>query len=171
MTTHFSRMAAVAAALLWGAAAGAATGDGVLLTNFASATYQNTAGNAYEIAYAVTETVLVATPATLIRKDANPTMQAAGGTVTFCITFSNTSAFASAVNVTVSDKVPDNMRWVGWGTLWNPGGGAPTTAYAAAPPAWTDGTPPAAGQYYLRWTMNVVGPRRSGIVCFLATVL
>lgn len=155
----------------------AGVADCGMLTNFASVTYQNTAGDPYTASYAVTYPVMVATPNLAFTKVATPTLQGAGGTVTFCINFQNMSYCASAINVLITDKVPDNMnfspiapnfsQWTGGP---NNGTGTAENAAALAGP-WTAGEPAVVGNYFLRWAFPKLAPRESGVICFRASVL
>lgn len=159
--------------------ASAMTTDGSLLTNLASGTYKITSGTGQLISYGASAMVIVMTPATVIGKVASPTMMTSGGTVTFCITFSNASAWASAMNVVITDVLPDNMKYVAGGEVYYgiTGGSTvyPAWATSAAGP-WTQTTPNTgqtspAGTLYLKWTVDVTGPKQSGQVCYKATVL
>ena len=151
---------------------------GVLLTNIAGATYRSQAdwGSApMAVEYNVTLNVLVETPNVVTKKLANPTIQAPGGTVMFCISFSNVSACASAANVVIEDVVPDNMNFVQMLTQNDPVGGAISGEWSNnggstwnPAPAW-----PAAGtaNISLRWTVDLLGMGQSAYLCFRATVL
>ena len=170
--------AAVAGAMLLGASsAHAGVADCGMLTNFASVTFQNSAGDAYETSYAVTFPVKVASPNIVFNKVASPTIQGASGTVQFCINFQNLSYCASAINVLVTDKVPDNMNffpiapnYFAWTNGPNSASSVAEYAAALAGP-WTSGEPSVAGNYFLRWAFPKLAPRESGVICFRATVL
>ena len=155
----------------------AGVADCGMLTNFASVTYSNTAGDPYEASYAVTAPFKVASPNLVISKYATPTIQGAGGTVFFCINFQNLSYCASAINVLVRDKVPDNMNFIVIGPnyyAWTngPNNGTDADEYAAVSTGpWTPGEPAVAGNYWLRWSFPMLAPRESGVICFRATVL
>ena len=155
----------------------AATADCAQITNFASATFQTTAqvgtNGSQLITYAVSANVMLASPGITIGKTATPTIQGAGGTVTFCIQFQNTSFCASAFNVTLVDRTPDGMNYVGnsmttWppALVWNP-----EYALPASPNTWNSGQPAGVALYYMRWWVAVMNPRQSGVVCFRVTVL
>jgi len=169
----------LAASVLTARGAWAATADGVLITNHASATYKMTSGTGQVISYGATVTVMVATPAVMLKKVAGPTMQASGGTVTFCISFSNSGGLASAFDVTITDAMPDNMRFAaGTGNAsWDPAGGVVYWAWSTNGGAgWTMGgtAMPTNGQatpLLLRWQVDVLSPRASGFVCYTASVL
>lgn len=175
MKTGIGMAAAVAVALLAPLSAHAGVADCGLLTNFASVTYQNTAGDPYSASYAVTFPVRVATPNLMVSKVASPTLQGAGGMVQFCISFQNLSFCASAINVLVLDKVPDAMNYQvsGADVEWTngPNNGTDYREFSMNGTAWTAGIPAVVGQYYLRWTYPALAPRESGVLCFRATVL
>ena len=169
-------VAALIALLLVPPSVYATTADGVLLTNLAWATFKTTAGAGTNITYGVTANVLVATPAVALRKTTSATLQAAGGYVTFCLSFSNASGLTSAVNVVVNDRIPANMGWADqFGVSFenDPPNGVIYPSWSSNNTAWTGGVPPL-GQVnvlYLRWTVNVVGPKQSGYMCYTATIL
>ena len=153
----------------------ATTSEGTLITNLASATFKDKTGVMREISYGATSWVLVATPSIMLSKMATPTIAVSGGTVTFCITFSNASSLTSAVNVVISDKVPDNVRFDNVRLENDPAGGIITPSWStnnAAP--WTTNWPPVAqgpvNSLFLRWTTDVMGPRQSAIVCYSVTI-
>ncbi len=156
----------------------ATTSEGSLITNLASATFKDKTGVMREISYGATSWVLVATPSVMLLKVVSPTIAVSGGTVTFCITFSNASALTSAVNVVISDKVPDNVRFANALTENDPVGGNITPAWSTDNIAWSLAWPPGYGQgpatpassVFLRWTTDVMGPRQSAIVCYSVTI-
>lgn len=173
------RLVVALGAMLLGGGAWGMPACGVLLTNVASATYrsqENWGSPGLPVAYNVTVNVLVQTPGVVTRKDATPTIQAPGGTVLFCISFSNASACASAANVVIEDVVPGNMNFAQMLTLNAPEGGVLTGAWSnnggsswtAVPPgAW-----PAKGtvNIALRWTVDLLGMGKSAYVCYRATI-
>ncbi len=170
-----------ALALIMGLAAPAAatTADGVIITNFASCTqYEyNASVVGYPIDYSATAALIVATPQVLFQKDATPTVQASSGTVTYCITFSNSSAWQSAMNVVVEDKIPNGMNYL-TGSLvpapegWVSGGGSVTASWSSnGGAAWNAGGPASTGNYWLRFTIDFISPSESGYVCYRATIL
>ncbi len=172
------RVAAMAAAFMGSGQAIAATADCSQITNFASATYQNSSLDGYIVSYAVTARVQAATPGVITGKTATPTIQGSGGQVTFCITFQNLSYCASAFNVMIHDRVPDGMNYNSGFALasWTSSGGVPSPYWNLnGTPTWNAGTPtpPANGSatYYLRWVFDQLDPRESGVVCFQASVL
>jgi len=159
-------------AMLFPAAAFAGVADCGMITNIASVTYTSTVGVQKVISWNVTAMVMVASPSLIVDKRATPTLQGAGGTVTFCINFQNLSYCASAIDVTIWDKVPDSMNYVPASFQeWTNGTGTVDSAFGAASPPNTVGEPAAFGQYYLRWGYNFLGPRESGVICYRATVL
>ena len=157
--------------------AAASTADGVLITNLASATYKTTSGAGQVITYGATVNVLVATPVVMLRKQASGTLQASGGTVTFCISYSNSGKWASAFNVVITDAMPDNMRFVnGSGNeVGPPAGSSVVSAWSTnGGGGWTSGSTPFMAQgtpVLLRWTVDVLGPGDSGFVCYTVSVL
>lgn len=167
----------------------AMTADGALITNVASATYRGTfafGGPTLEVDYNVTVVVLVTTPQMMIQKTGTPTMQAPGGLVTFCLTFSNQSAYTSAFNFVITDAIPDNMRFYQETFTNNPAGGIIVPTWSDDGGAtWNDavGVAPlggGAGRYpfsccavdvILRWSVDLVGIQQSGYVCYTTSIL
>lgn len=159
----------------------ATTAEGTLITNLASATFRDNGGVQREISYGATSWVLVATPAMMLSKNANPTLVTSGGTVTFCITFSNASALTSATNLVIADHVPDNVRFVNDVAIQDPPGGGITPAWSTDNANWGLLWPPNVGQgptssgpatgVFLRWTVDVIGPRQTGYVCYSVSIL
>jgi hypothetical protein len=160
------------AAALAPAVAAAGVADCGMITNIASVTYTDTFGVQKVISWNVTAMVMVASPNMIVNKTATPTLQGAGGIVNFCISFQNLSYCASAIDVTIWDKVPDSMNYMPASLgEWTNGAGTMDSAFGAASPPGTVGEPAAYGQYYLRWGYNFLGPRESGVICYRATVL
>jgi len=152
----------------------AASACGVLLTNVASATYRTTGGAPAVVEYNVTATVLVETPEIFVDKSGTPTLQAPGGIVTFCISFTNLSACGSAANVVVRDEVPSNMAFMSMMFVKGPAGSTPTMEWSSDDSSWnTVGAWPIAGStpIFLRWSFDVVGMGKSGYICWRASVL
>ena len=87
----------------------AATSDGTLITNVASATFSTASLNQYFVSYNATATVLVQNPCVTLIKTPDVTVQAAGGSVTYNLWVVNCSPNTSAFNITVTDKLPDNI--------------------------------------------------------------
>ena len=176
MTAWTAAAVAGTLSLLVPAGASAGVADCGMLTNFASITLQTIVGGpGSEISYGVTAPVKVATPTLMIAKVSTPTMQGAGGTVTFCINFQNMSYCASAINVLITDRVPDNMNFTMGApnyTAWTngPNNGTEDNEWLNGA-AWTAGEPAIVGQYYLRWAFPKLAPRESGVICFRASVL
>ena len=174
--------AGIALALCAGKDATATALEGALLTNIASASYWKTDGSPRTVTFNATFAVFVKTPNVMMKKTAFPSMQAAGGVVYFCITFSNHSRYTTAFNLVMTDQLPVNMSYVGHDP-------ARDHEYVADPTAvltpsftldggatWTDGAWLTNGQeggpnVRMRWTINELGPGRSGLLCFLAKVL
>ena len=150
--------------------------DGMLITNNVSATYGGSGGLSikYTVSYLATANVLISCPVVSLAKVAMPTVQSAAGVVTFQIWVANTSMQASAFNVVISDKLPDNVTFLGPVTTWW-NGVAPATSPASSSngTAWAGSAPLAgqAGTYYLRWTLNQLAPGRSGFIQYTVTVL
>jgi len=166
----------------------ASTSDGTLITNLATASYWSADGMKYQPTYGATATVIVANPAIQLYKTSTPSMQCSGGTVTFCIWAVNTSAMASSFNIIVEDWLPiDNVFAnglafiIGSRTNWNPQAATITPGFSwyVAGPGWRtwytpvdpDGDPDAIGQYYIRWAISTIGPGRSVMLCYKASVL
>ena len=156
----------------------AATSDGALITNVATATFQG-AGNplGFVVSYGVTATVLVQNPRLMLFKTANPTMQAPGGDVTFRACVRNMSADVSAFNITVTDAIPAGFEFQAGGVfganpgIW-PNTWVITNANGLAGP-WNAGWPTVGQEpaWFMRWTLPVVGQNKSGCVEFTARVL
>lgn len=153
--------------------------DGALITNNVTATYGGSGGITikYTVSYMATANVLISCPVVSLAKVAIPTVQSAGSVVTFQVWVANTSLQASAFNVVISDRLPDNVTWLGPQTVWwsgvLPAPGLTSAESTNGVAAYVTGTPPA-GQgspYYLRWTIDRLGPGRSGFIQYLATVL
>lgn len=180
--TAISRMGKLAAVLAFVAVSGVAHGmavTGTLLTNMVSVTFGTSlvGGLEVKVTYGATTTVLVQNPALSVSKYATPTLQASGSDVTFRVCVMNVSATASAFNVAVVDRLPDNMEWAGAvSSMWSMGvpAGTWTETSSSVFPGPYAGTPPAAGQdypYYMRWVLTTLGPNRSGCVEFRARIL
>jgi uncharacterized repeat protein (TIGR01451 family) len=148
--------------------------EGACITNSASATY-SFAGSAKTISYNATTCVCVGTPSVMLRKLASPTLQASGGTVTFCVSFSNKSVYMSAVNFVITDVIPANMAFAGWGEAWYVDAlmGTITQAYSlnAGVTWYSTGSPALGATATLRWVIPWLGIHASGMTCYLATVL
>lgn len=153
--------------------AAALTVDGSIMTNTALATFSGMAGigTGYMVSYLATDRVLICNPVVAYKKTATPTLIFPTGTVVFSLCVVNNSITTSALNMVLSDKLPDNMTFVAQ-SLWT--APAPIAAYSASMAGpWTTGTP-VVGQgnpLYLRWTFGLIGPRSSGCVDYQAVVL
>jgi uncharacterized repeat protein (TIGR01451 family) len=150
--------------------------DGALITNNVSATYGGSGGISikYTVSYLATANVLVSCPVVSLAKVAIPTVQSAAGVVTFQIWVANTSMQASAFNVVISDKLPDNVTFLGPVTTWWNGVAPATSASSSSNGTVWAASAPLAGQgatYYLRWTLNQLAPGRSGFIQYTVTVL
>jgi uncharacterized repeat protein (TIGR01451 family) len=169
---------AALALVLAGGRASALTSCGALLTNSISATFGSTPGGAVQflISYASSATVKIDCPQIVPTKTATPTLQAAGQVVVFRVWIANTSPTFSAFNVAVIDRLPDNMEWAGIATAYWTNMPAPiwTPYNAGSYPGPYAGGAPTSGQdapWYLRWTLDVLGPGKSGYVEFQARIL
>jgi len=157
--------------------AGATTSDGAIVTNVASATFNAQYPGAFVVSYASTATVLVANPCITLRKDVSPSVQAAVGTLTFRLWVVNCSPYASAFNVSIIDKLPDNVGFntdiVATGS-WSPSGLGVWSQYESLNgTAWAAGAPPV-GQvtpYYLRFILSLLGPGKSAYVQYGVNIL
>ena len=168
-------LAAVGLLALTGKEAYAMTTDGTLITNVACATYMGASGGGFSVSYCATIVITLINPCIALQKLANPTVQSSGGTVTYTIWVVNCSCTNSAFNITVTDRLPDNVSYDAWRGQWNGGsGGTWTASYSpnnASP--WTAGNP-SAGQtspFYLRFALNLLGPCASAMETYSVTVL
>jgi hypothetical protein len=99
--------------------------DGTVLNNLVSATYHGVSGVAaqYEVSYQASAEVIISCPVLSLQKRSNITLQNVGGEVTFILCAINDSFLASAFNVTIRDRMPDNVAWSGsygtWGTAFD----------------------------------------------------
>jgi len=160
--------------------ASAATADGTLITNVACATFSaNPAGTAgYAVSYCATATVLIRNPCIALQKIANPTAQASGGDVTFTLWVVNCSPTSSAWNILVTDRMPDNTAYENPSFVSWPGNATPgvwQANYSSNNTTWSAlGTQPGAAQgapYYLRYTLDILGPGKSAFASFQVTIL
>jgi len=175
--TGFGRLlrALALAGLALAGQARATTSDGAIVTNVACATFSAVYPGAFAVSYCATATVLVANPCINLRKEVTPSVQAAGGTLTFRLWVINCSPYASAFNVSIIDKLPDN---VGFNTdmttgNWANGPGVWTQYESTNGTAWAAGAPPV-GQttpYYLRYILSVLGPAKSAYVQYGVNIL
>jgi len=166
----------VGAALAVGGKARGATADGVLITNYVSASFSLPGNFMFWVSYCATGTVLVQNPCMQMNKVAMPAMQAVGGTVTYQVYVRNCSLTLTSYNVTVEDVFPENMGYVNPSYLSVAWGGAPTVNPGYYTAAWNAGEPPngstraAVGK--LRWVITPsMGPTASVMVEFRMTVL
>lgn len=171
--------AVIALGMAFPGVAGAMAVSGTLLTNMVSVTFGTapTSGVQVQVSYGGTAAVLVQNPTLSVSKYATPTLQASGSDVTFRVCVMNLSATASAFNVAVVDRLPDNMEWAGAATtMWSMGvpAGTWTETSSASFPGPYGVAAPASGQdypYYMRWVLTHLGPGRSGCVEFRARIL
>lgn len=169
-----------ALAALWGlalppGASAAPTADGTLITNVACATFMAAGGQGFAVSYCVTAIVRVDSPCIALQKIANPTVQSSGGTVTFTIYVVNCSCTNSAFNITVTDRLPDNMSYSGNYAGVPLGFGGTFTPYSSSTNAnpWASSNP-VVGQgapYYMRYILDFISPCKSAMVTFTANVL
>jgi len=156
--------------------AGATTADGTLVTNVATATFAAPYPGAFAVSYASTATVLIANPCINLQKTVTPSIQAAGGTLTFRLWVINCSPYASAFNVSVIDKIPDNVAFttpMASAGSWTNGPGAWAGYGSLLGTAWAAGEP-LAGQvtpYYLRYILSLLGPNKSAYVQYGVNIL
>jgi len=168
-------MAAVGMLALAPGARGA-TADGVMITNTVCATFGSPSGVRFEVSYCVTRGVQVQNPCITLLKTSSPTAVAAGGTMTYTLWVVNCSPYASAFNVLVADRLPENVAYDAFRGSWA-GLGAPVGTWAryrgpdgvnwqAADPAAGQATP-----YFLRFALDMLGPNRSAMQTYSVTVL
>lgn len=179
-------LAALALALLAPASkADAATACGTIITNVATATMWSGSPDyvAYEVSYNASATIIVLCPPVVaLRKFANTdygSFQQApsGGTVTFMICVENQTV-TSVWGMTITDRLPVNVTVANaffsqYNMTGVPVPPAPTAAYSADNLTWTNGSA-AAGQgapFYLRWTIEKIGPLMSACVSWTARIL
>lgn len=167
-------------AALAGQVARAATTDGTLLTNIASASFSTMPNNSigFNVSYMGSAYVLVMVPGLAVSKQASPTVSTSGNDVTFTIWAVNTSVSSSAWGVVITDKLPDNTLWdsATFTNWWNPSGGVPAGWFLSwstnAGASWTAGVP-TVGQgvpLWLKFTTTVLSPGFSGFVSYNAKV-
>jgi uncharacterized repeat protein (TIGR01451 family) len=165
------------ASLLLPGVSRAMTADGAMITNFAAATgYWGVAGPAYTsrytVSYNATAGVIVSCPVVHITKMVTPTMLAVSQTATYTVCIINNALNASAFNLVVNDKMPDNMAWVTGLTNWSTGTAWSAPVFSSNGTTWGVAEPPA-GQgspWFLQWRIGPLGPNRSACVTFKMTV-
>ena len=156
--------------------ASATTADGTLVTNVACATFATVSPGKFAVSYCSTAIVFIANPCINLQKTVTPSIQSAGGTLTFRLWVINCSPYASAFNVSVIDKVPDNVMFnTGFGVAgsWTAGPGVWSAYMSSDGAAWAGGEPPA-GQvtpYYLRYILSLLGPSKSAYVQYGVNIL
>jgi len=162
-----------------GRGAWAATTDGTLITNAACGSFQSASGMPFWISYCATATVIVSNPCVSLTKRANPTVQSSGGTVTFDLAAINCSCTTSSFNIVITDRLPDNMAYVGGTTGLAPWYGDAANSFWYYSNSQTYGglyannlpSVGVAAPYFLRFSLNLLGPCKSAGVSFIATVL
>jgi len=155
------------------------TADGAMITNYAAATgYWGVASadyaKRYTVSYNATAGVLISCPVIGVTKLVTPTMLAASQTATYTVCVVNNALNATAWNLVVSDKLPDNMGWVNPSLVsWAPVGTTWKLEQSQVGVVWLVGEPPNASTspWFLRWTVDKLGPNRSACVTFRMTVL
>ena len=173
---------ALGAAALRPAVAMAATAEGTLITNVACATFSATDQTPFAASYCSTALIFIVAPSVQVNKRANPSIECSGGTVTFCMYAYNNSNWTSAFNVVLNDRMPGGVSYITGQNLWAGGTagatitqgwggeGLPSNAYL-----W--GSEPVLGAvtsgnyYYLRWVINMLGPRQSAMICYRVQLL
>lgn len=170
-------MGVLAGVVLLAAAQGAraATADGVMITNTVCATFGSPTGVQFTVSYCATRPIQVQNPCVSLQKTSNPTAVAAGGTMTYTLWVVNCSPWASAFNVAIGDRLPENVGYDANRGNW-PGLSAGTwTKYRGSDGAnWQAAQDPPAGQatpYYLRFVLDMLGPNRSAMQAYSVTVL
>lgn len=154
----------------------AATADGTLITNVASATFNTASLSPYAVSYNATATVIIQNPCVTLIKTPDVTIQAAGGKVTYTLWVVNCSPVTSAFNITVTDKLPDNVAYDGPQGQWNGLGGGiwqRTSSSTGGSGTYGTGLPPA-GQvtpYYLRFAIGALGPLQSAFIAYSVAIL
>jgi uncharacterized repeat protein (TIGR01451 family) len=155
----------------------ATTADGTMITNVATATFATPSlAGPYAVSYNASAYVMVQNPCIGIRKDPNVTTQSAGGTVTYTLWVVNCSPVTSAFNITVTDKLPDNVTFDSQRGNWNGGSGGtwvPSTSPNGSAP-WANGAYPPVGQttpFYMRFVLDQLGPTKSAMIAYSVVVL
>jgi len=157
-----------------GREASAATADGTIITNVASATFNTASLSPYAVSYNATATVIIQNPCVSLVKTPDVTIQAAGGTVTYTLWVVNCSPVTSAFNITMTDKLPDNVAYDAPRGFWNGlGGGLWVSSSSSNGTTWPASNPNA-GQtatYYLRFVMPTLGPLQSAYMQYSVKIL
>ncbi|MEK7474010.1 MAG: hypothetical protein AAB152_00110 [Candidatus Coatesbacteria bacterium] len=171
---RYATMILLATALLAAGGAYAWLETGTLLTNAASATYQNYGGQS-TVTYSATMRVVVMNPYLFVWKDCTPTyVTTIGGYVTYTLSFSNGGA-NSAFNVTLNDIMPNGsgVWWIGYAGhgAWS-GTGVPAPSWSANGTTWAPGTPGFGqqGPLSLRWIVPSLPAGASGIVTYVVSL-
>lgn len=162
----------------------AATACGTIITNVATATMWSGFPDyvAYEVSYNATATLIVLCPPVVaLRKFANTdyadfAQAPAGGLVTFMICVENQTV-TSVWGMTITDRLPVNVNVVNaldseYNLTGAPVSPAPTAAYSSNNTTWANGLANGQGApYYLRWTLEKIGPLKSACVSYTARIL
>jgi hypothetical protein len=190
---RFIIVAALVAAFFPAGRARAATAEGALLTNVATATFWSLQGTPLLPEWNGTAYVLVVAPSIQVSKTADPWIECPGATVTFCIYAVNESLYTSAFNVILNDRLPDLFAYVSGQDRWagntsgatitpgyrGPGGFDvycwPGVIHASCPDGAPSSGEPNDGQigpnYNVRWAISVIGPGQSAMACFKVRIL
>ena len=181
--------AVLALALAWltlAQRADAATACGTIITNVASATMTSGPPDfiGYEVSYNVTAVLsILCPPVVTLKKYSNSAygsfgVAPSGGTVTFLICVENQTT-TSVWGLTISDRLPANAYWLADSAAFRynmtgvPLPAGPWFAYSSNNTTWNTAAL-AAGQgapYYLRWTLEKIGPQKSACVSYTAVIL
>jgi uncharacterized repeat protein (TIGR01451 family) len=152
------------------------TADGALITNLATATFATASLNGFAVSYGASANVLVANPCVAIQKVPDVTVQSSGSKVTYTLWVANCSPTTSAFNITVTDKLPDNVSYDAARGNWNGGSGGTWTSSDS--PTGAAGsyvtTPPTAGQttpLFLRFVLDQLGAGKSALIAYSVVVL
>jgi uncharacterized repeat protein (TIGR01451 family) len=163
----------------------AMTADGTVITNMCSITFMSAYGGTYAVSYSMTAQAIVMGPGPLlVGKTVSPTSMGAGGTLTYCISITNADPVDSAFNVHVIDIIPGVsgvMAYVPGQDNWVTGTAGATVklGYGAQPPwngflyqQWNAECPAGqTGPYGIRWVVSMIGPGKSALVCWKASLL
>ncbi len=148
--------------------------DGTLMYNAVSATYHGVSGIGapYSVTYNATAQIVVSCPVISLRKYSNITVQNVGGAVTFFLCALNDSSQASAFNVTLRDRMPANVAWLGDYGTW--GAAFSQELYSTDGVTYSGdlvGSPPTAGAspLWFYWALTI-GPERSACIQYAVTV-
>jgi uncharacterized repeat protein (TIGR01451 family) len=176
MLTRLSLTGMILVGLVMPRAASATTADGTLITNVATATFATASLNGFGVSYGASAYVIVANPCVAIMKVPDVTTQSAGSKVTYTLWIANCSPTSSAFNITITDKLPDNVSYDAARGSWNGGSGGTWTSSESvngSVGSYVTGTP-TAGQttpYYLRYVLDLLGPAKSAMLAYSVVIL